>query len=71
MSAESETRTAPRHLTKHKYDLPGSPGNPRDNLTSREFYCCECRATVTRGVERDGEYGHCRDCQHSIRGGGE
>ena len=47
----TETATAPRHLSKHKYDLPGSSGNAR----------------VTRAHETKGEYGHTPDCQHSIR----
>ena len=66
MSTDSQTATAPRHLTKHKRE----PHAARSDLKSREYYCGECSATVTVSPDGEREYGHERGCEHSIRGGG-
>lgn len=67
MSTEPETRTAPRHLTKHRAE----PHAARSSLKSREYYCRNCGATVTISPDGEREYDHESGCEHSLRGGGE
>lgn len=57
----------PRHLTKDPFPRPGDVGYGVDG--PGEYWCQQCGARVTRGDR--GEYGHARDCEHSVRPGGE
>lgn len=54
----------PAHLTKRR---SGHGEFPPADLSSREWYCQECRARVTQSTDERVEYGHRGDCEHSIR----
>jgi hypothetical protein len=37
------------------------------DLSGNEFICKECREKCTIGKDGETEYGHYRECEHSIR----
>lgn len=60
-----EVVTQKDHLTKRLPDEM-SPCNPHSIRTSREFFCEDCNRRVTEDSDGTGEYGHAKDCDHSV-----
>lgn len=59
------------HLTRRfpgeRASVNGSRINPGKD---REYYCEECCYRVTESVDGGCEYGHAKDCKHSVWGDG-
>jgi len=59
-----------------KFHLSKSPSSDRSKAKAlalndgkeREYYCRDCGKRVTESASRDHEYGHTRDCEHSVWG---
>jgi hypothetical protein len=63
-SATSET-ALPAHLTKHASKISNTSLRAAE-LKSRECWCVECNARVTRSKDLSKEYGHGPNCKHKI-----
>jgi hypothetical protein len=68
----------PAHLTKNDSEINHTTAQrivdgaikkvriePAD-LTSREYWCLDCNAKVTRVPDKDHELGHALGCEHAI-----
>lgn len=61
MSSEKFVDDTPAHLTK---DFAANCIE-KSSLTDREWFCKRCGSRITQGIDRDQEYGHELDCEHS------